>query len=48
MTRRWSCSRGSGYHATSMRAIAAEARVQPAAIYHQYASKEDILVRAPG
>ena len=28
-----------------MRAIAAEARVQPAAIYHHYASKEDILVR---
>jgi AcrR family transcriptional regulator len=27
-----------------MRAIAAEARVQPAAIYHHYASKEDILV----
>jgi AcrR family transcriptional regulator len=28
-----------------MRAIAAEARVQPAAIYHWYASKEEILVR---
>jgi AcrR family transcriptional regulator len=28
-----------------MRAIAAEARVQPAAIYHWYASKEAILVR---
>ena len=28
-----------------MRAIAAEARVQPAAIYHWYASKEQILVR---
>jgi TetR/AcrR family transcriptional regulator, cholesterol catabolism regulator len=27
-----------------MRAIAAEARVQPAAIYHHYAGKEDILV----
>jgi AcrR family transcriptional regulator len=27
-----------------MRAIAAEARVQPAAIYHHYPSKEDILV----
>jgi AcrR family transcriptional regulator len=27
-----------------MRAIAAEARVQPAAIYHWYASKEEILV----
>jgi AcrR family transcriptional regulator len=27
-----------------MRAIAARARVQPAAIYHHYASKEDILV----
>jgi AcrR family transcriptional regulator len=34
-----------GYHATSMRAIAAEARVQPAAIYHWYASKEEILVQ---
>jgi TetR/AcrR family transcriptional regulator, cholesterol catabolism regulator len=28
-----------------MRAIAAEAQVQPAAIYHWYASKEEILVR---
>ena len=34
-----------GYHATSMRAIAAAARVQPAAIYHWYASKEAILVQ---
>jgi AcrR family transcriptional regulator len=34
-----------GYHATSMRAIASEARVQPAAIYHWYDSKEAILVR---
>jgi AcrR family transcriptional regulator len=34
-----------GYHATSMRAIAAEARVQPAAIYHWYSSKEEILVQ---
>jgi AcrR family transcriptional regulator len=33
-----------GYHATSMRAIASEARVQPAAIYHWYSSKEEILV----
>lgn len=33
-----------GYHATSMRAIASEARVQPAAIYHHYESKEAILV----
>jgi AcrR family transcriptional regulator len=33
-----------GYHATSMRAIASEAHVQPAAIYHHYPSKEDILV----
>jgi AcrR family transcriptional regulator len=33
-----------GYHATSMRALASEARVQPAAIYHWYASKEAILV----
>jgi AcrR family transcriptional regulator len=37
-----------GYHATSMRAIAAEARVQPAAIYHWYASKEEILVGLQG
>jgi TetR/AcrR family transcriptional regulator, cholesterol catabolism regulator len=34
-----------GYHATSMRAIASEAGVQPAAIYHWYAGKEAILVR---
>jgi AcrR family transcriptional regulator len=34
-----------GYHATSMRAIAAAARVQPAAIYHWYRSKEAILVQ---
>jgi AcrR family transcriptional regulator len=34
-----------GYHATSMRAIAAEAQVQPAAIYHWYSSKEAILVQ---
>jgi AcrR family transcriptional regulator len=34
-----------GYHATSMRAIASEARVQPAAIYHWYSSKEAILVQ---
>jgi AcrR family transcriptional regulator len=33
-----------GYHATSMRAIAAAAGVQPAAIYHWYPSKEAILV----
>jgi AcrR family transcriptional regulator len=33
-----------GYHATSMRAIAAAAEVQPAAIYHWYESKEAILV----
>jgi AcrR family transcriptional regulator len=33
-----------GYHATSMRAIASEARVQPAAIYHWYPSKEAILM----
>ena len=33
-----------GYHATSMRAIASAARVQPAAIYHWYPSKEAILV----
>ena len=33
-----------GYHATPMRAIASEAGVQPAAIYHWYSSKEAILV----
>jgi AcrR family transcriptional regulator len=33
-----------GYHATSMRALAAAANVQPAAIYHWHASKEAILV----
>ena len=33
-----------GYHATSMRALAAAAEVQPAAIYHWYQSKEAILV----
>ena len=33
-----------GYHATSMRAIAAAAGIQPAAIYHWYPSKEAILV----
>lgn len=34
-----------GYHATSMRAIAAAAGVQPAAIYHWCPSKEAILIR---
>lgn len=34
-----------GYHATSMRALAAAARVQPAAIYHWYPNKEAILVQ---
>lgn len=34
-----------GYHATSMREIAAAAAIQPAAIYHWYPSKEAILVR---
>ena len=34
-----------GYHATSMRAIAASVGVQPAAIYHWYPSKEAILIR---
>ena len=33
-----------GYHATSMRALAAAADVQPAAIYHWYPNKEAILV----
>ena len=34
-----------GYHATSMRAIANAAEVQPAAIYHWYPSKEAILIQ---
>jgi AcrR family transcriptional regulator len=34
-----------GYHATSMRAMAAAAAVQPAAIYHWYPNKEAILIR---
>lgn len=33
-----------GYHAASMRTIAAAAQVQPAAIYHWYPNKEAILV----
>ncbi|GIK77661.1 MAG: TetR/AcrR family transcriptional regulator [Acidobacteria bacterium] len=33
-----------GYHATSMRALAAAAEIQPAAIYHWYPGKEAILV----
>jgi AcrR family transcriptional regulator len=33
-----------GYHATSMRTLAAAARVQPAAIYHWYPNKEAILI----
>lgn len=33
-----------GYHATSMRQIAAAARIRPAAIYHWFDSKEQILV----
>jgi len=33
-----------GYHATSMRSIAAAAEVRPAAIYHWYDGKEAILV----
>ncbi len=37
-----------GYHATSMRAIASEARVQPAAIYHWYAEQGGHPGRAPG
>jgi AcrR family transcriptional regulator len=32
-----------GYHATSMRALAAAAEIQPAAIYHWYPGKEAIL-----
>jgi AcrR family transcriptional regulator len=34
-----------GYHAATMRMIAAEAGVQPAAIYHWYESKEALLFR---
>jgi AcrR family transcriptional regulator len=37
-----------GYHATSMRALASAADVQPAAIYHWYPSKEAILVQLQG
>ncbi len=33
-----------GYHATSIRSIAAAAGVQPAAIYHWFPAKESILV----
>lgn len=33
-----------GYHATTMREIAAAVDIQPAAIYHWYANKEAILV----
>src|SRR5262249_60658635 len=34
-----------GYHATSMRDIAAAVDVRPAAVYHWYESKEAILVK---
>jgi AcrR family transcriptional regulator len=34
-----------GYNATSMRAIASAAQIQPAAIYHWYPRKEAILVQ---
>lgn len=34
-----------GYHATSMRAIAEAADIQPAAIYHWFPAKESILVQ---
>jgi AcrR family transcriptional regulator len=34
-----------GYHAASMRQIAGQARIQPAAIYHWYPSKEAILIQ---
>lgn len=34
-----------GYHATSMRAIAEAAGIQPAAIYHWFPAKESILVQ---
>jgi AcrR family transcriptional regulator len=34
-----------GYHATSMRAIAEAAGVQPAAIYHWFPAKESILIQ---
>lgn len=32
-----------GYHATSMREIAAQAGIQPASLYHWYGSKESML-----
>jgi len=34
-----------GYHATSMRSIAAAADIQPAAIYHWFPAKESILIQ---
>ncbi len=34
-----------GYHATSMRAIADAADIQPAAIYHWFPAKESILIQ---
>lgn len=34
-----------GYHATSMRAIAEAADIQPAAIYHWFPAKESILIQ---
>jgi len=34
-----------GYHATSMRAIAEAAGIQPAAIYHWFPAKESILIQ---
>lgn len=37
-----------GYNATSMRQIASEAGIQPAAIYHWFPAKETILTRLQG
>jgi AcrR family transcriptional regulator len=39
-----SCFFDYGYHATSMRQIAAKAKIQPASVYHWYPSKEALLV----
>lgn len=39
-----SCFFDYGYHATSMRQIAAKAKIQPASVYHWYSSKEALLV----
>jgi AcrR family transcriptional regulator len=39
-----SCFFEQGYHATSMREIAARAQIQPASVYHWFSSKETMLL----